>query len=324
MSGSSLQGGALGDISLIQDDLFGLHSGKEGTITLPNIHWRYHNPWTAGQSSQAFYDACTQVLLDVWTCELIAPAIEDFKKKTKLKWPHGRSSWTSIQARCISTGAILQCLVDIFSGNKGILSSETIRPILRSPLHILLKKWQNHEHFIAADLGRFVHQQLVESYQGSEVTEEQYKNPHAAVNQQLISVTGQLKGLQYLKKTFSLIVLIERSTILSGEDQLPDVSLIALILWEKCNQGCNLSASNSSMHYIFEGKHPTLGGIPRYNPDQTDPAHHFNHHATMFWAKLPIRVLLKCTEISSILVLWELTNHIACKSLCWNISSWDR
>ncbi|KAK0463168.1 uncharacterized protein EV420DRAFT_1639277 [Desarmillaria tabescens] len=43
-SGSSWQGDALGDVALIKDDLFGLCKGKGETVTLPDIHWGYHNP----------------------------------------------------------------------------------------------------------------------------------------------------------------------------------------------------------------------------------------------------------------------------------------
>ncbi|KAJ7032326.1 hypothetical protein C8F04DRAFT_1262079 [Mycena alexandri] len=279
-------------------DLWGLRPSTKGTIALPVLR-----ATTKLNTDKEMGQVAAATLCQLWDDNLILDPMrivdEYFDQHRITKSP---SALMDICYRCITRGAILQCLADAFGD--GIFACSAMQTFLIQPSRLFTSRIAHNKHFacaverdeyetlraldqhltavLAADpsvrdtcieIAELVHRGLLSLELGYSITDEEYENPYTFLTAEhsltLLSVSNSKKGKTRPRKPLA----DTRPRLETLLPHKPQFGVAAIIVREALSERRNkpATAETTIFRRLLTAHHPSTGAPTRYDHDQMDP-----------------------------------------------------
>lgn len=312
--------------SQIPGDLFGLLPASSSMITLEPL-----GPTVLVKDDETLYKISAKYLCKIWEEHLVLkPMLKvDQYLNPNQPQPRSREAMEGVRDRCITRGAILQSIADIFGD--GLFASNSMTSFLHRPSHMFSRKDQHlaraiekdergtlsvlDAHLISAlvespeveeysaKLGELVHRALLSLKLGYALTDEEYENPH-----ELLTANDSFSKLAASSKRTSkptLRTVTEISpTVQSLLPKNPSFGIAAVIVREALSSRRKKPPTPETAIYrrMLEGKHPMTGHPTKHDPDQMNPIRADLNGLKLLHQVLSPRLFTTATGLSSLLV----------------------
>ncbi|KAJ7433203.1 hypothetical protein B0H11DRAFT_771429 [Mycena galericulata] len=313
----------------IPADLFGLLPRTSSMITLEAL-----NAQVRVEDDDALYRVSAKYLCKIWDEHLILKPmvkVDQYLNPTQ-RISKSRDHMESVRDRCITRGAILQSIADVFGD--GLFACDSMRRFLHRPCQMFTRAIHRDRHFAraveaderetlqvldsyligavvenpelegsCAKLGELVHRGLLSLKLGHLLSDEEYENPHEllAANNTLLRLASASNGT---KKRKYLSAADDKPTLESLLPQKPSFGIAAVIIREALSQRRQKPETPETTIYrrMLEGKHPMTGATTKRDPDQMDPIRADLQGLRLLRNVLPTHLLTTASGLSSLLV----------------------
>jgi hypothetical protein len=287
-------------------DLYGLRPTKahERMITLSCLR-----AFSGG--CDELYARSEALLQEIWTAELIIPSLKPIDR-TFSSTRRKASADKDVLDRCLTRGAILQCVADA-CGTDAIFASTAVKEFLASPSLVFETRLHRDHVFakhalsnavstleplfdwltarikctpeifdIAEQIGDLTHLNMLELSAGRPLLPEQTRSPTQSF---FFDITKAAPRTEHRKRAhiFSEVSLAS----LLPDREVVGVGVMGLVVREALAANRGLSSTDEILRRVLEGKHATQSAASSHNPDHTDPIRQYSLGARLLYRHLP-------------------------------------
>ncbi|KAJ7096986.1 hypothetical protein C8R43DRAFT_1169236 [Mycena crocata] len=310
-------------------DLFGFLPSTKKPIRLERLGAK-----VVIRSRDHLYDIAARYLCRIWEEQLI---LKPMTKIDQYLNPGERPSVTKafmegVRNRCITRGAVLQCVADIFGD--GLFASTQMKQFLHRPCRLFPSGLDRDEHFahaieksdsnalqvldawfaaelvanpevgeLSSRLGNIVHRGLLSLKVGAVLTDEEFDNPHEQHDtaESFSRLATRAAGAGTKKRARNSLEI--RPTLQSLLPKTPTFGIAAVIVREALSQFRKKPATDRTEVYrrMLTGRHPTTDVPTRRDPDQMNPIRADLQGFRLLQLVLPPRLWTTKTGLSSLL-----------------------
>jgi len=286
-------------------NLYGLRSDKSRGKP---VDLRPLDTFNGGQDE--LYARSDVLIQAIWTNELIVPALKPIDK-TFSSTRRKTSDNDDVLNRCLTRGAILQCIADA-CGTDAIFASTSVKEFLASPSLVFHKQLHRDSVFakravndaittlqplfdwltvhieehseileIAEQIGDLTHLNMLELSAGQSLLVEQARDPsqYTVIKAPVIPITGRRSR----KQIFSEVTV---ASLVPNQDMV-GIGVMGLIVREALAAQRELPATDEVLHRVLQGKHATRSTASSHNPDHTNPVRQYSLGANLLYHHLP-------------------------------------
>lgn len=302
-------------------DLYGIcpTSTRDKPIELPSMR-------TFKGGLDELYARTSAVIQMIWTDQLIIPSLKPID--TAFSGPRRQTTDNdNILNRCLTRGAILQCIADA-CGTDAIFASSAISQFLASPSLIFEKQLHRDNVFAqkaindavttleplfdwltdrikdspdilktAEHIGDLTHLNMLELASGRPILLERTCSDKSSTILEAATGFSMKREQQKRKQIFSEVSL--RSLV--PDQATVGVGVMGLIVREALAARRKLATTDEVLHRVLQGRHATRNAASSHNPDHTDPIRQYSLGAQLLYHHLPGKKLTTEMGLSNLL-----------------------
>lgn len=258
------------------------------------------------------YAKSKDILQQVWTTELIMPSLIPIDT-TFTSARRNTTSDKDVLDRCLTRGAILQCLADA-CGTDAIFASTGIKAFLASPALIFEQRLQREKHFaqhalsnavltlqplfdwlkshieerpdiprIAQQIGDLIHLSMLELDAGQPLSVEETQSTTQST---LPNTTTTVAPKTVRRKQTHIFSEVSPASLLPHRTTV-GIGVLGLIVREALAADRGLHTAKEILRRVLEGKHATQSSASSHNPDHTNPIRQYSLGAQLLYCHLP-------------------------------------
>jgi hypothetical protein len=268
------------------------------------------------------YAKSKQVLQQLWTTELIVPSLRPIDA-TFSSTRRRTTDDDEVLNRCLTRGAILQCVADA-CGTDAIFASTATKEFLTSPALMFETRLQRDKVFAtravqdavetlkplfnwltarieetpeiletAKEIGNLTHLSMLELGTGQPILLERMQSGAQPLLSNPTPRTLRHKQSRIFSEVSLASLLPKRPTA--------GVGVLGLIVREALAARRSLPTTDETLRRVLQGKHATRSSAAHHNPDHTDPIRQYSLGAQLLYRHLPGEKLTTEAGLSNLL-----------------------